>query len=477
MANTDLSKGSKAEIKEFQQAMNLLKHTGADGQPLTVDGVWGGNTRAAVKKFQAANNLTSDGVAGVNTVEALIASPELSNEKPNTVVPPKANSTGGLDQLPSVATPTTTQGASKAPTKPTTTPTTKTEPAKLDPAAQARLDAIKAIQTKRAAQQSAQNRVVKPDPHGEEQAGGVGPRNIKKKEKKSASQPQVSTNPAIIYNRPQNEQYQNKQQAMHVLKQIYAQYKAARQSGDKKTLNALLPRVVSMNTKAQNVYRLNPGIKNLSVKLKNLLDKALTESYNNKVNEGVWDTVSGWFGTDELVGGKKEAESEYNQFGFAATDTGIKMVTAPSIGAQVKITKSDYFGLFETLPWEFVEQWVKEAPAGNGYAKAFAKLLKKRPKKVPIEKKIENLPEELKQEALKIRDNFVASITSSIESLNYSANEAADEAYAALGQAVEFAQTLVNTYQQSAEHADLVAAVEGYDKLVDAVKEYSAQLT
>lgn len=477
MANTDLSKGSKEEIKEFQQAMNLLKHTGADGKPLTVDGVWGRNTRAAVKKFQQANNLTPDGIAGVDTVEALVASPQLSNEKPDTVVPPEADSTGGLDQLPSVAPTTTTQGASTASTTPTTTPTTKTEPKPVTPQAQARLDAIKAIQTKRAAQQSAQTRVVKPDPHGEEQAGGVGPQ---KKIKKVAPQAQVSTNPATIYNRPQNEQYQNKQQAMHVLKQIYKQYKAARQNGDKKTLNALLPRVVSMNTKAQNVYRLNPGIKNLSVKLKNLLDKALTESYNN-INEGLWDDAKEWmsdtFSTDELPGGKEEAEYEYNGWGFASTDTGIKIVEVPSgKGSELKLMRGpDTFKFLETIPWSYVEKFVK-SNASLGYRKIFAKMLSKAPKQEPIQKRIANLPEELKQQAFEIRDTVVKNISDSIKSLGFNQeNVPSDnaESHNQLGQTIEKTQTLLNNYQKTAEHDDLVATVESYNELVANVQQYA----
>ena len=503
MASTDLSKGSKPEIKEFQQAMNLLKHTGTDNQPLTVDGIWGRNTRTAVKKFQEENNLSPDGIAGIETVEALVSSPKLSNEKPNTVVPPKANSTGGMDQLPSVAPAPATQGASTASTAPATKTTANTEPKPVDPATAERQKAVQAMQAKAAqkakAQQSAQKRVVKADPHGEEQAGGVGPKpsstttnptlqygQNQKKIKKDAPKAKVSTDPAGIYNTPHNfpqqqGQYKNKQEAMHVLQQIYKQYKAARQQGDKKTLTALLPRVVAMNTRAQNIHRLNPGIKNLSVKLKNLLDKSLSESYNN-INEGVWDsisdTASSWFKDDNLVG-EEEADAEYNQFGFKATPKGIKIVSVPSIGAEIKLTRKDYFGLGKIIPYEWAEQFVKDGKGSAGYRKVFAKLLKGAPKKEPIEKKIANLTDEAKQQAFEIRDSVVNNINNTIKSLGFNAEKVPStdaESYNLVGKTIEKTQTLLNTYQETAEHDDLVAAVNGYNELVASVQQYADNL-
>lgn len=62
-----LKQGSQGEeVKELQQKLNQL---GYDSK--TVDGIFGSNTKAAVKAFQSAYNLTVDGIAGQKTWEAL----------------------------------------------------------------------------------------------------------------------------------------------------------------------------------------------------------------------------------------------------------------------------------------------------------------------------------------------------------------------------------------------------------------------
>lgn len=53
-------------IKQIQQA---LKNKGLD--PGEIDGIWGRNTIAAVKKFQMGNGLDVDGIVGPNTIQAL----------------------------------------------------------------------------------------------------------------------------------------------------------------------------------------------------------------------------------------------------------------------------------------------------------------------------------------------------------------------------------------------------------------------
>jgi peptidoglycan hydrolase-like protein with peptidoglycan-binding domain len=57
---------SSATIRDAQQA---LKDKGFDPGP--VDGVNGPSTRAAVKKYQAEQNITADGVLGGKTLDAL----------------------------------------------------------------------------------------------------------------------------------------------------------------------------------------------------------------------------------------------------------------------------------------------------------------------------------------------------------------------------------------------------------------------
>lgn len=55
-------------VKWTQTALNLLLNA-----TLLVDGVYGAATKAAVTKFQAANNLEADGWAGTTTADALRA--------------------------------------------------------------------------------------------------------------------------------------------------------------------------------------------------------------------------------------------------------------------------------------------------------------------------------------------------------------------------------------------------------------------
>ena len=68
-ANPILRQGSQGQsVKTLQQLLT------AAGYPLTVDGIFGPRTEAAVKKFQQANRLTVDGIVGPKTWSSLIAS-------------------------------------------------------------------------------------------------------------------------------------------------------------------------------------------------------------------------------------------------------------------------------------------------------------------------------------------------------------------------------------------------------------------
>ena len=62
-----LSYGSTGEdVKKLQEALNAYGKYG-----LKTDGIYGTKTKAAVEKYQAANNLTKDGIAGKNTLGLL----------------------------------------------------------------------------------------------------------------------------------------------------------------------------------------------------------------------------------------------------------------------------------------------------------------------------------------------------------------------------------------------------------------------
>lgn len=64
----DLKKGSKGDdVKLLQTALNALGYRDNDGKKLAVDGDFGTHTQQAVKKFQKAMGLSTDGVVGKNT--------------------------------------------------------------------------------------------------------------------------------------------------------------------------------------------------------------------------------------------------------------------------------------------------------------------------------------------------------------------------------------------------------------------------
>lgn len=59
-------------IKEIQKALNAVGFRDAEGKPLAVDGIVGKHTKAAVEKFQSANGLKPDGIAGESTKSLLV---------------------------------------------------------------------------------------------------------------------------------------------------------------------------------------------------------------------------------------------------------------------------------------------------------------------------------------------------------------------------------------------------------------------
>ncbi|MEV5121089.1 peptidoglycan-binding protein [Stenotrophomonas indicatrix] len=72
MADGMLVKGERGdEVKALQGKLAALGHVGADGKPLATDGIYGKDTFAAVKQFQANNGLEQDGKAGRQTLGRL----------------------------------------------------------------------------------------------------------------------------------------------------------------------------------------------------------------------------------------------------------------------------------------------------------------------------------------------------------------------------------------------------------------------
>lgn len=60
------------QVKRIQLCLNQMGYTGADDKALTVDGNFGANTEAAIKKLQQAHNITTDGTMTAKTWRALL---------------------------------------------------------------------------------------------------------------------------------------------------------------------------------------------------------------------------------------------------------------------------------------------------------------------------------------------------------------------------------------------------------------------
>ena len=87
----NLSYGSRGdEVKRLQTALN------AQGYGLSVDGVYGAKTQAAVRDYQSKNGLSVDGIAGVNTQGKLYGTSGGTPAPASTVLGVSAQTAAGL---------------------------------------------------------------------------------------------------------------------------------------------------------------------------------------------------------------------------------------------------------------------------------------------------------------------------------------------------------------------------------------------
>ncbi|HDS1147159.1 MULTISPECIES: peptidoglycan-binding protein [Stenotrophomonas] len=90
MADGVLKQGERGdEVKALQGKLAALGYAGADGRPLHADGVYGKDTLAAVKQFQANNGLDDDGKAGRKTL-AQVDAPDAVKAATQSAAPARA---------------------------------------------------------------------------------------------------------------------------------------------------------------------------------------------------------------------------------------------------------------------------------------------------------------------------------------------------------------------------------------------------
>lgn len=96
---TTVKNGSKgADVKNLQTQLNGL------GYNLTVDGIFGKNTLAAVKDYQSKNGLTVDGIVGTNTWNSLLGTSATNGVNANTNAQANTAATGVTQQTGPTAT-------------------------------------------------------------------------------------------------------------------------------------------------------------------------------------------------------------------------------------------------------------------------------------------------------------------------------------------------------------------------------------
>ena len=68
-----IKKGSSGEeVRTAQRLLKSMGYKGKDGKALSTDGRYGTNTDYAVRNYQSAEGLDSDGVVGAKTWEHLL---------------------------------------------------------------------------------------------------------------------------------------------------------------------------------------------------------------------------------------------------------------------------------------------------------------------------------------------------------------------------------------------------------------------
>ena len=78
-------------VKAMQRQFNALGITDEHGRPLREDGINGGHTTAAVKKWQAANGLPTTGVVDAKTMVAILTDKPQPQKTARSMMSPKSS--------------------------------------------------------------------------------------------------------------------------------------------------------------------------------------------------------------------------------------------------------------------------------------------------------------------------------------------------------------------------------------------------
>lgn len=113
-----INKGTQDEIQELQYFLLSYGFTDDSDNKVSLDGKFGPSTKQALRKFQEKQGLPADGKAGVNTITAMVKYGEETDIPSEVVAEPEAKpAMGNLGTLPTV-TPTTKKVAAPIKTEP-----------------------------------------------------------------------------------------------------------------------------------------------------------------------------------------------------------------------------------------------------------------------------------------------------------------------------------------------------------------------
>jgi peptidoglycan hydrolase-like protein with peptidoglycan-binding domain len=487
MADTHrlINKGTQDEIQELQYFLLSYGFTDDSGNKVSLDGKFGPATKQALRKFQEKQGLTADSKAGPDTVRAMVKYGEETDIPSEVVAEPEAKpAMGNLSALPTVT--PTTQTATKKVAEPIQTAPKMGEPKpKVDPAAAARMKALKDMQAKRAAQKSAQGatptpafddnraapavaRPVKTTPTAKPVATAPTPRPVEeppadtemrptnpeaeKNAEKSAEEPQVSTDHATIYSKgeekvpapaasPNQMAVDQTNKALDDWVKVYEPLKA-RDIQPVKTFGAMLKNLKDIYSTGQKAINSDP---NLQARWKKIVADVTTYHSNpdnkKQVNEALIladELYENWF------------SDKAKEFAAKAKEVGSNLLK-PRAAQDRRTTKNK-----------------QEKPASMSVPNMAGR-------RTNIRKTVDKSQN---VEQAKITDRVTTIVKQKLNDLGYDPNDVPGnpelaKVYGDIGKTIESIQAIVKQYEQKGRHADLVNMKEQFNTLQTQLSTYT----